>query len=279
MSTPDVVLYSNPICPFAHRAWLAVLEKNLPHEFKRIPLAGEIKKLEEEKLEPKDLQDTEPLFKNWESLKQMKELKQWYKDNINETGEVPSLSYKGKVVVESEIVAEFLQDAFPDQGNRLLPNDPYDVAKIRQAFKVFSAIIPIMYGFLSNQEAEKDAEFAEKLTQGLGKFFGLFGRTSEGPYFLGKEFSLADLQVTPFFDRFRYSLKHYRGYSVLPSDDTHSWAKTARAWWAAIEQRESFKKTSQPEEMYLNSYKPYAHKHIYVNGKLGGRGVSNTFSK
>lgn len=42
----DFKLYSNPICPFAHRAWFLVEEKNLPHEFILVPLSGEINKAE-----------------------------------------------------------------------------------------------------------------------------------------------------------------------------------------------------------------------------------------
>jgi hypothetical protein len=35
---PPITFYSNPICPFAHRVWLSLLETQTPHEFKHVPL-------------------------------------------------------------------------------------------------------------------------------------------------------------------------------------------------------------------------------------------------
>lgn len=33
-----ITFYSNPICPFAHRVWLSLLETQTPHEFTHVPL-------------------------------------------------------------------------------------------------------------------------------------------------------------------------------------------------------------------------------------------------
>jgi len=133
-----------------------------------------------------------------------------------------------------------------------------------------------------NQEAEKDAEFGEKINNGLTQFFRHFAPVEEGPYFLGKDFSLADVVAAPFFDRFRYTLPHYRGFHVLPSashDKEYPWAPRARAWFAAVEQRKSFKETTQPGAWVISSYEGYASKNNWQDGKWVGRGVSNTFGK
>jgi hypothetical protein len=37
-TTAPMTFYSNPICPFAHRVWLSLLETRTPHEFKHVPL-------------------------------------------------------------------------------------------------------------------------------------------------------------------------------------------------------------------------------------------------
>jgi glutathione S-transferase len=34
----SILFYSNPICPFAHRVWLALLETGTAHEFKHVAL-------------------------------------------------------------------------------------------------------------------------------------------------------------------------------------------------------------------------------------------------
>ena len=37
-ATVPMTFYSNPICPFAHRVWLSLLETQTPHEFTHVPL-------------------------------------------------------------------------------------------------------------------------------------------------------------------------------------------------------------------------------------------------
>jgi len=195
---------------------------------------------------------------------------------------VPTVEVEGKFVPESEISAEFLDTLFPNKGIRLVPADPYKAAKIRLALKGFANLIGAFYGLLSNQEPEKDAEFAEKINTALIQFFRHFAPVEEGPYFLGKDFSLGDIIAIPFFDRFRHSLLHYRGFNVLPPashDKENPWAPRARAWFAAVELRKSFKETTQPAAWVISSYEPYANKQIWTDGKWAGRGVSNTFGK
>jgi len=286
MSTGKVKLWSNPACPFAHRAWIAAIEKEIDFEFKLIPLSGEIAKIEKTKKEPKEIAEEFPAFSIWVDQKktsqEIVQLKEWYKQNVNPTGEVPTVEVDGKFVPESEICAEFLDTLFPNKGTRLVPADPYKAAKIRLAIKGFSNFTTASYGLLMNQESEKDAEFGEKISSELTKFFRHFVPVEEGPYFLGKDFSLADVVAAPFFDRFRYILSHYRGFHVLPSadhDKEYPWAPRARAWFAAVEQRKSFKETTQNSAWVIAAYEPYANKQIWKDGKWDGRGVSNTFGK
>jgi len=201
---------------------------------------------------------------------------------VNPTGEVPTVEVDGKHVPESDVNSEFLDTLYPNKGIRLVPADPFKAAKIRLAIKAFSNLTAPIYGLLSNQEPEKDAEFAEKINTQLSQFFRLFAPIEEGPYFLGKDFSLADIVAAPFFDRFRHVLPHYRGYHILPSadhDKERPWGARARAWFAAVEQRKSFKETTQKSEWVIKQYEGYSHKQIWVDGKWAGRGASNTFAK
>jgi len=278
----SVKLYTNPSCPYAHRVWLTAIEKGIDFQIKLIPLASELKRLDALQKEPHVLAQEYPNFKTWEkeklSSKEMHELKDWYKKNINPSGEVPTVEVNGKLVPESEICSEFLDASFPDKGHRLVPTDPYKVARVRLSMKLFSSITPNLYGFLSNQEPEKDAEFAEKIHTVLAQYFGLFAPIEEGPFFLGKEFSLADIHAIPFFDRFRFVLTHFRGFKPIP-DSSDPWATRARAWWNAVQERQSFKDTTQPEANVIFAYEAYAHKQIEKDGKWAGRGISNTFNK
>ena len=46
----------------------------------------------------------------------------WFK-KINPRGQVPALDHDGKIIVESTVICEYLEDVFPDQ-NPLRPADP-----------------------------------------------------------------------------------------------------------------------------------------------------------
>ena len=53
----------------------------------------------------------------------------WFKA-INPRGQVPALQHEGKIITESTVICEYLEDVFPDQ-NPLRPADPYQRAQMR----------------------------------------------------------------------------------------------------------------------------------------------------
>jgi len=269
-------LYGNPICPFAHRAWIAAIEKGVPFDFKLIPLSGEIRILEAKKKEPKELSGEHQIFQAWVeeglSLEEIVKLKNWYKEAINPVGEVPSVERNGHIIVESEICAEFLDQSFPNEGTHLVPADPYKAAKMRLGMKIWTNVVTDLYGLLLNQDPEKDSVFVGKIHSGIEKYFKLAVPIEEGPYFLGKEFSLADIHVIPFIDRFRHTLKEYRGFTLV--DETLPWAPRYHAWLSAVEGRHSFKKTAKPGPFYVSAYCIYSHNFKLVDGQFAGRGTS-----
>ncbi|MEI9852356.1 MAG: glutathione S-transferase family protein [Sphingomonas sp.] len=55
---------------------------------------------------------------------------QWFK-KINPRGQVPALDHDGRIVTESTVICEYLEDAFPDAAVKLRPSDPWDVAQMR----------------------------------------------------------------------------------------------------------------------------------------------------
>jgi glutathione S-transferase len=54
----------------------------------------------------------------------------WFK-KINPRGQVPALDHDGKVITESTVICEYLEDAFPDCAVKLRPSAPYDIAQMR----------------------------------------------------------------------------------------------------------------------------------------------------
>jgi glutathione S-transferase len=53
----------------------------------------------------------------------------WFQ-KINPRGQVPALEHEGRIITESTVICEYLEDAFPGQ-NPLRPSDPYEIAQMR----------------------------------------------------------------------------------------------------------------------------------------------------
>ena len=141
------------------------------------------------------------------SVEELKERKRVFKEQVNKSGEVPTLvTPSGTVIVESEIVAEYLDSI---SGFTLVPQDRVTAAMMRIAIKRFSQVPVAMVKLLKNQSPSDD----ELLALTLDKALSLFVESlDEGPGFcIGSSCSLADVHAAPFLFRFGIVLKHYRG--------------------------------------------------------------------
>jgi glutathione S-transferase len=54
----------------------------------------------------------------------------WFKA-INPRGQVPALEHEGRIITESTVICEYLEDVFPDAGTSLRPADPWQRAQMR----------------------------------------------------------------------------------------------------------------------------------------------------
>jgi glutathione S-transferase len=220
-----VTLYSNVMCPFAHRAHIAAIEKNVDFEYVYVPLSGEIKK---------NPSLAKPEF---------------FLKSVNPSGTVPALYYDGKHPInESDVCCEFIDSAYSG-GTELVPEDPVLAAKMRIAIKAVDVFS--FYKLVMNQDPAKDAELAATIEKQLAKFEALID-SAEGPYVLGESISLAEVLLIPFLDRFRYTLKYYRGYDlIVPGSKTE-------ALMAAFEKRASFQASNESGDFYIDKYAGYA---------------------
>lgn len=233
-----IKLYTNAICPFAQRAWMALLEKGLDFETILIPLSGEINKFEAEGATSGD----------WagHSLAEVKAIKAEYKKTVNATGEVPTLVHGDSTIAEADVVAEYISDAFPATGTSLMPTDAVQRAKVRAMAKVLGSGDGVMalYQLLKNQDPAADQDFLAKIHKHHTKFASLADPV--GPFFLGPEPCILDVLLAPFYMRFNILLPHYRAVDYIPAGDDLPWAARLRAWAAAMDQRQSFITSSAP---------------------------------
>jgi len=92
----------------------------------------------------------------------------WFKA-INPRGQVPALGHDGRIITESTVICEYLEDVFPDQ-NPLRPADPYYRAQMRvwtkwvdEYFCWCVSTIGWHFGIRPIAQKMSDAEFEEHL--------------------------------------------------------------------------------------------------------------------
>ncbi|KAI4134404.1 MAG: hypothetical protein LQ347_001562 [Umbilicaria vellea] len=223
-SSPEpLVLYSGW---FFQRVWTVLEEKGIPYQYVEV----------------------NPYHKPESLLK------------LNPRGLVPTLQYDNKPLYESTVVCEFLEDAYPDHGPKLLPSDPYVRAKLRiWTDFVTSRVIPSFHRFQpgpsSNSIEKVRSEFLGYLKEFVDEM------NEEGPFFLGREPSLIDFLMAPWAVRL-WVFDHFKGGLGIPEDgkgglDEKSWSRW-RKWLAAINERKSIKETTSERQHYLPIYQRYA---------------------
>lgn len=250
----DLILHTNPICPFAQRAWIAAIDKNVDFKINIIPLSGELKQAGD------DFNGWKSKSKSWADvdidLAGMQKIKDDYKKDINHGGTVPTLVHGEKIVLESDFCAYYLDEAWPEQGIKLCPDDSHKLYKVRYMLEQFN--IGYLYGALKNQDPAKDEEFKTKIYKMHEKFVEI--ADEKGPFFLGEKWSIAEVLVAPFYDRFSRLLIHYRAFDYIPSqelDQTYPWAAWLRNWAKSVDAHPSFITTSQGAK-YIEYYSGYA---------------------
>ncbi len=225
-------LYAGWFCPFVQRVWVILEEKKIPYQYIEV----------------------NPYHKPASLL------------SLNPRGLVPTLQYDNKPLYESNVICEFLEDAYPEYGPKLLPTDAFEKARVRIWIDfVTSRIIPAFHRFLQYQPpqgASKDDAKAglEKVRQEfLGKIKEFAAEIdSSGPFFLGAEPSLIDFCLAPWVIRL-WIFDHYKAGGLgAPAEgkggeDEEAWRKW-RKWAEAIGNRKSVVETTSEKEYYLPIY-------------------------
>ena len=185
---------------------------------------------------------------------------------INPKGVVPSLIDDGRVVVESTLICEYLNDTIPDLP--LAPADPFQRARMRLWSKaidegIFDATREISFSAMFRErlrgmtEKQRETRFrnvgdpsrraryescyeqgvdSPYVLEGIAAFEKLFDRmekdlAAQGPWLLGESYTLADINLMPFVARLEYL------------DLLDLWIDNrphGRAWWVRAKSRPSF---------------------------------------
>lgn len=184
---------------------------------------------------------------------------------INPKGVVPSLVHDGKVVIESTLICEYLDECFPQPP--LMPADPHGRARMRLWSKIvdeqlFSATRELSFSAMFRErmrnmtEEQRQSRFrnvgdpergdhirscyelgveSPYVFHGIAAFEKAFKMmeadlAAGGPWLVG-EFSLADVNMMPFVARLDY-------LDLL--DEWIAERPHAQAWWERARTRPSF---------------------------------------
>src|SRR5262249_9650034 len=155
--------------------------------------------------------------------------------SLNPNGVVPTLVHDGKVILESSVICQYLDETFPEPG--LMPRDPYARAQARTWLKFFDddvhaalrqASFELLYRPLLAEmpsaeleerlarhpdpvrarrfrDAARGAAGFAAIQQAVLSFRGIVGRVDaalkQNEWLAGAHYSLADVAMSPFVER------------------------------------------------------------------------------
>ena len=169
---------------------------------------------------------------------------------LNPNGVVPTLIDDGEVVVDSMLTNEYLDEKY-DQHTRLRPNNPLDKARMRVWTKLasdhgLSGVVPRVWPtFKAYTDKLSPNELKEKLgriplteRQDAGRKAAslILTRMEAGlgkdPWLMGEQYTLADIDLMPFVDRFAEFYPDMLNASATPK---------VTAWLARMRERPAVK--------------------------------------
>lgn len=222
------VHFDSTSCPYAQRSWIALLEKGLPFEIRKVDLAN------------KDAEFVEMYH------------------SINPDPEapakVPILIDGDTKLIESNIIVEYLEAQYPEPP--LLPADAAAAARVRLFVETFgSQFTPNLFALFRADTPEGVEAGKAKLAAALkvlDAFLLQHGSQEGGDLFLGGSYSMAETCCTGFLQRALAMLPHYRGIDL--------WAVTREAkadrlerWMRAALARPSAQKTKPADDVIVGS--------------------------
>ncbi|XP_032168802.1 glutathione S-transferase omega-1 [Mustela erminea] len=181
-------VYSMRFCPYAQRTLLVLKAKGIRHEIININLKSK----------------PEWFFKK------------------NPFGLVPVLeNSQGQLIYESAITCEYLDDVYP--GKKLLPDDPYEKARQKMVFELFSKVPSLVTSLLRKQNEEDCSGQKEELRKEISKLEEVLTNTKT-TFFGGNSLSMIDYLIWPWFERME----------ILELNDCVDHTPKLKLWMAAM---------------------------------------------
>ena len=224
-------LYNAWYCPFAQRAWMALIHKGIDFDYVEV--------------DPYNKTDW------WVKVSRGAELVPvLVEENKNGDGET--------TIVESNRILEFLDDCRPHQAP-IFAADALERAEQKYWMDhIGNHITPYIYRFLKASEAgEQREESRSKMIDGLSVLTQAMDST--GPFFSGDQVSAVDIALIPFAYRIDVLLKAYRDFE-LP-EEGEIWQRYSQ-WYQVMLTQPAFRATASDHPDYerrlVEHYYPYS---------------------
>lgn len=224
-----IKLFATDTCPFAQRAWIALLEKEAN------PSDPKLFSYVETNYYNSDLADTKELFA------------------ISPT--VPAAVVDGQKLPEGSLGITYWVDEHFAQ-NPLQPADEEGKAKMKAIIDKFtSGQFDVTGGSLFPALNMLDEEAARKAQTKLLDAWKEFSKEVKGPYLLGSQFTIADIALISFAERASILLPHYKSVAFPPAGEEFD---GLRNWIAACMARPSVKITASDRLPRSLAVQPFA---------------------
>lgn len=205
-------LYISYVCPFAQRTWITRNYKGLQDKIKLVAI---------------DLGDRPT----------------WYKEKLYPENKVPSLEHNNEVKGESLDLIKYIDTHF--EGPALLPDDPAKQAFAEELLAYTDSFTKAGYSTLRSKGDDITDLVAvlDKIEESLSKF-------EDGPFFLGRDFSLVDIAYAPFIERFQIFFSDVKKYDITTG------RPKLTAWIEELNKIEAYTSTKwDPQELLIGTKK------------------------
>jgi len=165
----SLILHSHPLASYCWKVLIALYEKSVPFEARTVNLGDPDARAAFEALWP--------------------------------TAKIPLLEDNGKVVPETSIMVEYLDQIHPEPS-RLLPGTPEEQLEVRLWDRVFdNYVMDPMQRFIAQHlrpEGERDARELDSTQRAIVSAYALIdAKIGERPWAAGETFTLADCAAAP----------------------------------------------------------------------------------
>ena len=192
-------------CPYSQKIWMQLEEKRIPYTLEKINMRC---------YGPKPTSFTSKV----------------------PSGALPVIELDGRVITESSIITQVLEQEFPEHESLLpyAPGSP-EAQRATRLMRLERALFSSWMQWITSSwsDASGQSSFSEVLDE-VDAELGAGG----GPYFMGEEFTLVDIAYTPFLERMAASVLYFKGVKI--EGNGGRWPHLDR-WYAAMFTRKVYR--------------------------------------